>query len=402
LKKALVVTGLLIILGVGGFVAGTWPWTKLVVNAKLRTSPSGPDELAEGGLLERVAGGPYRPLPRPSVDDPVPDFSVAEAINLKYDAYSLMIWHKGKVLLEKYYNGATADSRSEAASMHKSVVSILMGIAIAEGFIGSVDDPLAKYIPEWKDDNRGKITIRNVLNMATGLAPLSKKGGVLSANSRFAMGLSSRSLALSRTARVEPGTVFEYGNPNAQLAGIVIEGATKRRYPDYLSEKIWRPLAAGDAYVRPFQTGGMTRTYAGLLARPEDWLRVGILLKDGGMFEGKRIVPSAWVEQMIAPSATNPNYGMLVWRASPYVKHRYYGPIEEGDGAVASNAWLAPDIFFFDGYGGRRVYVSRAEDLVIVRFGKSRLDWDDSALPNAVIEALHKAKQGVPLIPERR
>jgi CubicO group peptidase (beta-lactamase class C family) len=390
MKKALGVIFLVIVLGIGGFVAMTWPWPKLAFNAAYGPPPgSPPDVTTLREPIEKVPGD-YRPLPVGSRPDL--DFSEAVAINEKYDGYSLMIWQANEVIFEKYFAGGSPDTRAESASMHKSVMSTLMGVAIADGLVGSLEDPIGKYIPEWKDDPRGKMTIHNVLNMATGLAPLSMEGGVLSANSRFQQGLFMRSLTLSRAQVAEPGTVFDYRNQNSQLGGMIIEAATKRRYADYLSEKIWKPIGAKDAYVWLDKAGGMPRTSGTLMARTEDWMRIGILLKDGGQFEGRQVVPTEWVEKMIAPSATNPNYGLQVWRASPYVKQRWYNATKQGASVPAAEEWVDPDIFFFDGFGGQRVYVSRAENLVIVRQGKARPDWDDSALPNAVIRVLRAAK----------
>ena len=395
MKKALGAMGLVLILGIGGFALLTWPWPKLAFNAAYGPPPSSPpDVTALREPIEEVAGD-YRPLPvgnRPELD-----FSEAIALNEKFDGYSLMIWQGGEVILDKYFAGGSADARAESASMHKSVMSTLMGAAIADGLVGNLEDPIGKYIPEWANDPRGKITIHNVLNMATGLAPLSMDGGVLSANSRFQQGLFMRQLTLSRPLIAEPGTVFDYRNPNSQLGGMIIEAATKRRYADYLSEKIWKPIGAKDAYVWLDKAGGMPRTAGTLMARTEDWMRVGILLKDGGQFDGKQVVPTAWVELMIAASTPNPNYGLQVWRANPYIKQRFYNVAKQGASVPAAEEWIDPDIFFFDGFGGQRVYISRAENLVIVRQGKARIDWDDSSLPNAVIRVLRAAKPQEPL-----
>jgi CubicO group peptidase (beta-lactamase class C family) len=398
MKKVLSALGLIVVLGAVGFSALTWPWPKLALTALMGPPQVAADITTMREPIEKVAGD-YRPLPvgnRPDLD-----FSEAVGINQKYSGYSLLIWQGGELIFEQYFDGGGKDTRAESASMHKSVMSTLMGAAIADGAVTSVEDPIGKYIPEWANDPRGKISVRNVLNMATGLAPLSMEGGILSPNSRFGFGLFMRSLTLGRPLVTEPGTVFDYRNPNSQLGGMIIEAATKRRYAEYLSEKVWKPLGAKDAYVWLDKAGGMPRTASTLMARSEDWLRVGIMLKDGGQFEGRQIVPAEWVEQMIAPSATNANYGLHVWRASPYIEKRYYNAAKEGTFVPAAEQWLDPEIFFFDGFGGQRVYVSRAENLVIMRQGKPRPDWDDSALPNAVIKVLRAAKpqEALPVAP---
>ncbi|MBL8644804.1 MAG: serine hydrolase, partial [Rhodospirillaceae bacterium] len=175
--------------------------------------------------LELVKGD-YKPLPRAAANETLPDFSAAAAVNEKYDAYSLLIWHKGRVVFERYWNGTGPDTRAESASMHKSVMATLVGTAIADKSIGSLEDGVGKYIPEWKDDPRGRTTLRQTLSMASGLSPLSTEGGPQSENARFQEGIGMRELTLGRKQVAPPGTVFDYRNQNSQLAGYILEAAT--------------------------------------------------------------------------------------------------------------------------------------------------------------------------------
>jgi CubicO group peptidase (beta-lactamase class C family) len=347
-----------------------------------------PDAASFREPLELVKGD-YRPLPRAATKA---DFTAAAAVNEKYDPYSLLIWHKGGVVFEKYWNGTGPDTRAESASMHKSVMVNVVGTVIADGKIKSVDDPVGKYIPEWKNDPRGKTTLRQTLSMATGLSPLSSDGGAQSDNAKFMQGINMRELTLSRTLIAEPGKVFDYRNQNSQLAGYILEAATRKRYAELLSNKIWAPMHAADAYVWLDKPGGMARTSGSLFARPEDWLRFGVVLKDKGTFDGKRIIPAAWIDEITKPSTAYAAYGMQIWRATPYETKRYYDAEKKGTFVPAAEPWADPEIFFFDGFGGQRVYISRKHDLVVMRSGRARPDWDDTALPNAVIKALDAAQ----------
>jgi CubicO group peptidase (beta-lactamase class C family) len=365
-------------------VAALLGTTSTSASAQPAQANTNPDAPSFRTPLE-VVKGDYKPLPRATSAF---DFTAAEEINAKYDAYSLLIWHKGAVILEKYWNNTGPDTRAESASMHKSVMVTLLGTAIADKKIKSVDDPVGKYIAEWKTDPRGKTTIRQTLSMATGLSALSTEGGPQSENARFQAGVNMRELTLGRTQKVPPGTVFDYRNQNSQVAGYIIEAATKKRYADFLSQKLWVPLGAQDAYVWLDKENGSPRTSGSLFARAEDWLRFGVMLKDGGVFNGKRVVPASWVDEITKPSVTNPSYGMQIWRATPFEKERFYNAAKEGAMVPSAEPWLDPDIFFFDGFGGQRVYISRKHDLVIARLGRARPDWDDTALPNAVIKAI--------------
>jgi len=132
----------------------------------------------------------------------------------------------------------------------------------------------------------------------------------------------------------------------------------------------------------------LARTYTAFLARAEDWLRLGLVVKDRGEFLGQRILPAEWIDSMTTPASTNPNYGFQLWRAHPYQARRYYNPALKGLSTAASEPIRAKDMVFFDGVGGQRIYISRERDLIVVRLGVARPDWDDSALPNAVLNAL--------------
>jgi CubicO group peptidase (beta-lactamase class C family) len=151
-----------------------------------------------------------------------------------------------------------------------------------------------------------------------------------------------------------------------------------------LSSRLWQPLGAADAYVWLNAPGGSPRCYSSLLARPIDWLRTGLLIKDRGRIGGRRVVPPDWIDAMIAASPANPNYGMQIWMAAPFTPLRFYNQQRSGYSVRASAPSLAPDLVFMDGFGGQRVYVSRRHDFVIVRLGQMQQDWDDAVLPNLV------------------
>jgi CubicO group peptidase (beta-lactamase class C family) len=276
--------------------------------------------------------------------------------------------------------------------MHKGVLALLVGVALADGALPGIDVPIGNYIDAWASEARGKITLRQTLEMTSGLKVFSKAGGILSEHERFVNGLWPETIILNQPLQRAPGTEFRYFNLDSQLAGMVLQKAVGRRYAEFLSEKLWKPLGAKDAYVWPYKPNSMARTYSSMFARAEDWLRVGVMLKDRGQFEGRQIVPSAWIDRMIQPSVHNPNFGLNVWRADPYVKQRWYGNPEPHMGTITGEAWVDPGIFFLDGAGGQRVYVSRAEDLVIVRMGTTLDNWEDSALPNAIIRAVRATK----------
>ena len=168
---------------------------------------------------------------------------------------------------------------------------------------------------------------------------------------------------------------------------MVIERATGMRYAQWVSRTVWRPLGARDGAVWLDKDGGFARTFCCMIATGEDWLRVGLMIKDGGRVGRRQLFDRTWIDAMIAPSPLNPNFGYQIWRASPYAAQRSYGPAIALK-VPASEPFVADDMVYFDGAGGQRVYISRKLDLVIVRIGKATQNWDDAALPNIIARGL--------------
>ena len=336
--------------------------------------------------LGLVSGGPV-PLNEALFEQGRFADAIEYAENLS--SYSLLIWHKGALRLEKYFNGFDAELRPETASMHKSVLGLLIIAAIEDGFIESVDTRIGNYIESWNESTEGDITVRQLLTMSSGLNSLSREGGFDSQAMKFFSGrVDARATILGLRLQTQAGANFSYANTNSQLLALVLESATGKAYKDYLSERLWKPIGADDASVWYYEENGFPRTFSSLLARSRDWLKVGLLIKDGGTYQGQQIIAAELMEAMTSPSANNPNYGWQIWLANVYQNKRYYNDLKLGIGVPVSEPFNADDMVYFDGFGGQRVYISKSQDLVIVRTGDTRMDWDDSALPNMVIESL--------------
>ncbi|MDX2221411.1 MAG: serine hydrolase, partial [Rhodospirillaceae bacterium] len=343
--------------------------------------------------LEKVAGAPT-PQPLPRRPAPADRFAEVRRIAETMDSYAVLVWHDGAIVFDYAGPGLTGDIRPDGASMHKSIAALAVGAAIDRGLIAGPDVAMGTLLPEWAERPEGAITLANVLGMTTGLTTFSSAGGPLSEATRFLGGLDPRGLTLSRTLQAPPGSAFAYRNLNSYLLGLAIEAGTGQRYAAFLSQALWQPLGAADAFVWLDRPGGTARTYTALLARPEDWLRIGLLIKDRGAFLGQRVISAAWIDAMLTPSPLYANYGYQVWFAEPFLATRYYNPTQRGLNISASAPFKAADTVFFDGVGGQRVYISRAQDSVIVRLGVARPDWDDTALPNAVADALASQPEG--------
>ena len=343
---------------------------------------------------EAVPGGDGPSLPRAAENErSISAAALDRALAFAADkgSYSLLVAHRGIVQLEHYAPGFDADSITETYSMAKSLVGLVLSMAIADGEVPDFDTPVSNYLTAWQGTDRSRITIGQLAHMESGLEHFPFYFSIWQnpyhRSIRSLLG-TDVAAALSAFQLAEPpGGHFNYNSANTQLATIVMERATGQRYASLVSGKLWRPLGARPARVWLDSPGGTPRTYAYFHAHPRDWLRLGMMLADGGCWQGRRIVSEAALKLYLTPAPTNPNYGAFVWLGSPYVAARRYN--RNTPAAVAhAEPYLADDGYFFDGGGGQRVYVIPSRRLAIVRTGEVRRDWEDSYLPNTLLAAL--------------
>ena len=296
------------------------------------------------------------------------------------DADALIVVHKGAVQLEWYSDAAPPQLASQ--TMQRGVLALLVGAAIADGAIKSVDESIGTWIKDWARDARGKITIRQLLTMTSGLERRPFSHNPFSGNFRLYMASDTTAILLETRLKAEPGTIFEDNDVNAELLGLVIERATSKRYGDYLNEKLWAPLGNRPARLWVDRKGGRAHTSCCLFAVPMDWARIGTTLANRGTIYGNDIVRADWIDEMTSPSPLNPRYGYGVWLASP-------GAAEVPAGHAQAEPFLAGDAFYMAGGNAQRVYMVPSENLAVVLMAASPSgDWDNAALLNTIIRGL--------------
>lgn len=303
---------------------------------------------------------------------------------------ALIVIHKGVVQLERYWDGADRNTRFNPQSMSKTVLGMLVGIALEDGDIDSIDDPVGRYVEEWRDDPRGKIKIEHALRMAGGLEQMSTSYEIslFTRGSWYNFGDDFNDMIFDLKQVDPPGSKFEYNNEETNLLGIVIERATGRRYTDYLSEKIWKPLGLADADMFLDRPDGAVMKSCCIFSRPYDWAKLGLLIENEGKWKGTQIVPTSWIKSMTTPSPTADFYGQQVWLGSSYIDS---GEASQPgiDDIVAPEDYLADDMVIFLGYGDQRVWVSPSNDLVIVRATTQWApSWVETRIPNTILRAL--------------
>ena len=305
---------------------------------------------------------------------------------------SLLVWHRGKLQYEKYWEGSNAETPVYSFSMHKTIVGMMVGFAIADGKIGSVEDSVAKYLPEWSDPEHSQIRIEHLLQMSSGIESMQYGDNPFSKHQRRQIGTDVASTALSFDVQEPPGQRFDYNGVNPTLLVMIIERTTGRRYAEYLSEKLWKPLGNRTAHVWLDHEGGLVFAATSLFATPRDWLRVGIMMLDQGRVDGREVLPEAWFRQMITPSPTNPVYGNLTWLG--FNSSGAVSALDKGLGRYntvdqkATSELASRNLICFDGLGGQRVYVFPDSELVIVRTGVLDGGYEDPMLPNLLIDGV--------------
>lgn len=287
---------------------------------------------------------------------------------------SLLILENDKIIHEKYFGTWTKDSAGDSESMAKSVLALLIGIAIKEGKIKSEYDQVSDYIEEWKNDDRKKIKIKDLLEMTSGLRNNNSLLNPTSDLAKLHLGFDVSEFALSIPAEKRAGRKFDYNNFNSQVLGILLSRATGKKYSDYLSEKLLKPLGVDDINLWLDHEHGTPRTYCCLFAKTKDWAKFGLLVLHKGFYNGKQIVPKEWIEKMIIPSKNRPAYGYHIWlaKSKSYKKARVAEP------------FLNENTIFFDGRSKQRVFIIPEKNIVVVRIGETSDSWTEDVIPNII------------------
>jgi len=356
--------------------------------------------------VEIVDGGGVFEFPRAtdanrSIDPAA--IAEAEAYAAEYESFALIVLHKGVVQSEWYNDGWTPDRITQSQSMHKSIAALMLGAAIEEGSVGPLETPVKTYLPEWQDDPRGDITLRQLIVMSSGLAKYEFTLNPFNKNSSFRfLNSADRTPILLKTAlEWEPGSKFDYNDVNAALVGLIIERATGKSYGTFLQEKLWIPMGGQEAQVWLDQEDGLAMTACCLLAPAMDWVRMGAMMKDGGRINGNQIVSSEFIDDMITADELNPRYGYFTWLGREPDAEAGIGAMEISQ----SEPYAADDVFMFLGYGGQRMYASRDKDLVVVRLGPHsgymplKPGWDNAFLFNRLARGILPETEVPPEMP---
>jgi CubicO group peptidase (beta-lactamase class C family) len=271
------------------------------------------------------------------------------------DTVAFLVIKDDTLIYEEYFNGYNHNSTVTSFSVAKSFVSALIGIAISEGYIRSVDDAITKYLPELlkKDPRYHDIKLRHLLTMSSGIRY--KDRGLSSDDVTTYYAPDLRAAAVSSPIAGDPEQGFHYNNYNPLLLGLVLERTTGRHVAQYLEEKIWRPLGmeTPGSWSIDSEQSGFEKMESGINGRAIDFAKFGRLFLNKGSWDGTQIIPEKWVDESTRRDITSdptPQYQYFWWvNAKVADKHHYFAA----------------------GKHGQYIYIVPDQSLIFVRFGKS-------------------------------
>ena len=228
----------------------------------------------------------------------------------------LLVIKRGEVVVERYAHGVTRDTKWYSFSIAKSVVSLLIGAALQDGYIQSLDAPVTTYLPILAGSSYEGVTIRHALHMASGVAwnedyadpasDVASTGGSALDRLRYLRG---------RSRVAEPGEIFNYSTGETNLVGAVLRAAIGNNLSTFLARKIWGPFGMEhDANWLLLARGGAEHGGCCISATLRDYGRIGLFaLREGELHDGTSVLPPDWMAESTAPSPTNDGYGYLWW-----------------------------------------------------------------------------------------
>jgi CubicO group peptidase (beta-lactamase class C family) len=294
---------------------------------------------------------------------------------------------KGDIILaERYQYDRKPEQRMASFSMAKTIVAMLVGVALSEGSIQSLDDRAEKYVVELTATPYGETPIRHLLTMSSGVrfTETYSGGDDIATLSRLStLGESdggAATLMPFRTRDYPPGKRFHYASAETQVLGLVLRAATGKPLAQYLSEKIWQPMGAEADASWVIDKGGYEVALAGFNATVRDYARLGMLLANDGALDGRQIIPAAWVRAATTPTAK---------QFQPGETNSYFG--------YGYQTWILPGKerqFMLSGLRGQGVFVDPKSKVVMVHTAAGDVGdlgmMERIALWSAVVESLAK------------
>lgn len=276
-----------------------------------------------------------------------------------YKSIAYLIIQNDSIIYEEYWEGYGSESHSNSFSMAKSFVSLLIGAAIDEGKIKSVDEPAYKYLPHLNEGKSKELTIRNLLTMSSGSNWDESYSSPLSMTTQAYYGNDLQGLAEKMHVVDKPGRYFSYKSGDTQLLSLIVKNATGKSLGDYASEKLWIPMGAEhNAMWCLDKKDGLEKAYCCFNSNARDFARFGKLILNKGRFGDKQVISEKYIAE-----ATTPARDLLDDEGNPLDFYGYQWWIVKSEGKY---------IPYARGILGQYIFSIPEKNAIIVRLGHTR------------------------------
>ncbi len=261
-------------------------------------------------------------LPKNEIDLGGVEFSIDAAVTTVNEyvesqkVVGLIVVKDGAIVYERYELGNTEESRWISYSVSKSVTSMLVGAAVKDGYIENIDEMITDYVPRLKNSSYDQSSIRNVLQMASGVTWDEDYADPESdVNTMSWATLDAYEYLRDKKRAAEPGEVFNYNTAESNLVGDVVRSAVGNNLSTYLAERIWKPFGMEhDAYWALTEAGGGEFGGCCINATLRDYARIGLFAMNGGVLaDGTEVLPEGWMADSTSPSKGYERYGYFWW-----------------------------------------------------------------------------------------
>lgn len=275
----------------------------------------------------------------------------------KYNPAAFLIVKNNKLIYEEYWDDYDEDSQTNSFSMAKSYTSLLIGIAIQEGKINSVNDPVGDYLPQYKDNP--DLTIKDLLTMSSGINFDESYNSPFGHMAKAYYGTDLKKLNKNYEVTNEPGKEWTYLGGNTIILGFIIEKVTGQTISEYFSDKIWKKIGAkNNALWTLDKENGVEKAYCCFYSNARDYARIGQLILNKGLWNNERVISENYLKE-----ATTPAY---------YLKDKNENPVDFYGYQIWTAYYKGLDIYFFRGILGQYTIMIPEKDIVIVRLGHER------------------------------
>ena len=321
---------------------------------KGRTGPS----IDEHHLFEsrKIETGEHQPWKISKTYNKVRNDSLLKEME-KYEPAALLIVKNDSICYEEYWDNYDENSLTNSFSVAKTFIGLLIGIAIDEGKINSVEDPVADYLPQYR--NHKELKIKHLLTMSSGINFDEDYNSPFGHMAKAYYGSDIKKLNKKYTVTEKPGETWRYLGGNTIILALILEEVTGTSISEYMSEKVWKPIGAkNEALWSLDRKDGLEKAYCCFYSNARDFARIGQLYLNGGLWNGQRIITEKYIDESTC--------------SAYHLKEENGKPVDFYGYQIWTTYYKDIDIFYARGIKGQYIIIIPEKNIVIVRLGHQR------------------------------